>query len=180
MSFDMKSSFFFLSLLIVPLGAAAQESAPASTAPEVRPCTVTMPGTDVVGWREVQATGFTFCVPANWRPVGRARNGVDARVWRGGGGEVKWGSGSPRTVATVTTVVSGPVSAIPRPTGQVHRLSEVIGGKRADLWDNEFEGSYYTGAEWSAPAVYVAGESRDRATSRLQLQVVRTVRFAQP
>ncbi|HEX8672747.1 MAG TPA: hypothetical protein VF710_12705 [Longimicrobium sp.] len=179
----MKAAFLFLSLLVVPMGAAAQERAPASTAPEVRPCTATVPGTDLVGWREVQATGFTFCVPANWRPLGRARNGVDAPTWRGGGGEVKWGTGSHRSVATVTTVttvVSGPVSAIPRPSGNVNRYSEMIGGKRADLWDNEFEGSSYTGAEWSAPAVYVAGESRDRATARLQLQVIRTVRFSQP
>lgn len=175
----MKTSFLFLSLLFVPLGAAAQES----TAPEVRPCAATVPGTDLTGWREVRATGFTFCVPAGWRAVGRVRkNGVDARTWRGGGGEVKWGTGEYRSVATATTVtvVSGPVSAIPRPSGNVNRYSEVIGGKRADLWDNEREGRSYTGAEWSAPAVYVAGESRDRATARLQLQVIRTVRFAQP
>lgn len=176
----MKTTFLFLSLLVIPLGAAAQETAPANPDQEVRPCTAVVPGTDLTGWKEVQATGFTFCVPASWRPVGRAHNGVDARTWRGGGGELKWGFGTHRAVATATTVVSGPVSAIPRPRGQVNRHSEVIGGKRADLWDNELEGSSYTGAEWGAPAMYVSGESRDRATARLQLQVIRTVRFSQP
>lgn len=176
----MKTPFLFLSLLIVPLGAAAQESAPANPGQEVRPCTAVVPGADLTGWREVRATGFTFCVPASWRPAGRARNGVDARTWRGGGGEVKWGTGSHRSVVTVTTVVSGPVSAMPQPAVQVNRLSEVIGGRVADLWDNEFDGNFHTGAAWNAPAMYVAGESRDRATARLQLQVFRTVRFTQP
>lgn len=179
----MRTSFLFLSLLIVPLGAAAQESPPPSTAEQVRPCTAVVPGADLTGWREVRATGFTFCVPASWRPSGRARNGVDARTWRGGGGEVKWGTGTDRsvkTVTTVSTVVSGPVSSIPQATGQVNRPSEVIDGRRADLWENQFEGKFYTGAEWNAPAVYLAGESRDGATARLQLQVVRTVRFSRP
>ncbi|HEX8211492.1 MAG TPA: hypothetical protein VF584_15075 [Longimicrobium sp.] len=172
----MKTPFLVLALLIAPLGAAAQES----TAPEVRPCTVTVPGADLTGWREVRATGFTFCVPAGWRPVGRVRNGVDASTWRGGGGEVKWGTGEYRSGKVVTRVVSVRAgNPLPEPTG-VKRFSEVIGGKLADLYDNEFEGDFYTGAKWTNPAVYVAGESRDAVTARLQLQVFRTVRFSVP
>lgn len=178
----MKTPFLFLALLIVPLGAAAQESPPATTDPEVRPCSVTVPGTDVTGWKEVRAAGFTFCVPASWRPAGRARNGVDARTWRGAGGEVAWGTGTYRSTTTITTVVtvrSGDPLPAP-PAGQVNRFAEVIGGSVADLWDNQFDGKHYTGAKWARPSVYVAGESRDAMTARLQLHVYRTVRFAQP
>jgi hypothetical protein len=139
-----------------------------------------VPGTDLTGWKEVQATGFTFCVPANWRPAGRARDGVDARTWRGGGGEVKWGTGEYRSSKVVTRVVTVRAgNPLPEPPG-VKRFSEVIGGKLADLHDNEFEGDFYTGAKWTNPAVYVVGESRDAPTARLHLQVFRTVRFAQP
>lgn len=172
----MKTFFIFLSLLFVPLGAAAQES----TASEVRPCAVTVPGTDLTGWRTVQATGFTFCVPAAWRPAGRARNGVDARTWRGAGGEVKWGTGkyrSTRVVTRVVTVRAG--NPLPEPAG-VNRFAEVIGGSPADLWNNEFEGEFFTGAQWNRPEVHMAGESRDAVTARLQLQVMRTVRFSVP
>jgi hypothetical protein len=172
----MKTPFLVLALLIAPLGAAAQES----TAPEVRACTVTVPGTDLTGWREVQASGFTFCVPANWRPAGRGRGGVDARTWRGGGGEVKWGAGkyrSARVVTRVVTVRAG--NPLPQPNG-VNRFAEVIGGSAADLWNNELEGDFFTGAQWNRPEVYLAGESRDAVTARLQLQVFRTVRFSQP
>jgi hypothetical protein len=77
----------------------------------------------------------------------------------------------------VVTVRAG--NPLPQPNG-VNRFAEVIGGRPADLWNNEFEGDFFTGAEWTRPAVYVAGESRDRVTATLQLQVFRTVRFSQP
>jgi hypothetical protein len=175
----MKVVFVFLSLLLVPLGAVAQEP---STTEEVRPCTAVVTGADLAGWKEVRATGFTFCVPASWRPSGRARGGVDARTWRGGGGEVTWGTGTFRSTTTTTTMVTvragDPLPA--PPAGQSNRFTEVIGGSVADLWDNRVDGKHYTGAKWARPSMYVAGESRDAGTSRIHLQVYRTVRFAQP
>jgi hypothetical protein len=77
----------------------------------------------------------------------------------------------------VVTVRAG--NPLPQPNG-VNRFAEVIDGRPADLWNNEFEGAFFTGAKWSKPAVYMAGESRDAVTARLQLQVIRTVRFSQP
>lgn len=178
----MKTRFLLLSFLVVPLGAAAQESPPAGTGQEVRPCTAVVPGTDLTGWKEVRARGFTFCVPASWRSSGRARKGVDARTWRGGGGEVTWGLGDHRSTRVVTTTVVTVRAGDPlpeAPPGQVNRFTEVIGGSLAELWDNQFDGERYTGAKWARPSVHLAGESHDAGTSHIQLQVYRTVRFTQ-
>jgi hypothetical protein len=61
--------------------------------------------------------------------------------------------------------------------GRVNRYSESIGGSVAELWDNDLEGTLYTGAQWTNPAVYLAGESKSPAARAQQLQVYRTVRF---
>lgn len=187
----MKASWLLLSVLLVPCGAAAQEAPQAGTPAAERPCAVTLPGADLSGWKEVRATGFTFCVPATWRPSGRARNGVDPHTWRAGSGSVTWGTGTYRgkvVSTTVTTVVitgraAGGLPPLPPPSGpqgQVRNFAEPIGGATADLWDNEFEGVNYTGAKWSSPqAVHISGESRDTRTAAVQLQVYRTVRFTQ-
>jgi hypothetical protein len=188
----VKKAWLFLSLLLVPCGSAAQET-PQPSAPADEPaCAVTLAGADLTGWKEVRATGFTFCVPGGWRPSGRARNGVDARTWRSGSSSVAWGTEVPERirVATTTTVVvvtdrsvggTAPPPPTPMVPGRVRTFSEVIGGTPADLWDNEFEGVHYTGAKWSTPRpVYVTGESRDDRSASIQLQVYRTVRFMQP
>lgn len=179
----MRTYLLFASLLLVPLSAAAQESPQPSAAEAMRPCTAVVPGADLAGWKEVRATGFTFCVPANWRASGRARDGVDAPTWRGGGGEVTWGTGVYRGVAVRTRVVTRRVAGgepLQDPGSQVNRFSEVIGGRMAELHDNRFDGEHFTGATWNSPALFLRGKSRDAGSARIQLQVFRTVRFAQP
>ena len=177
MSAHVKSLLLILPLLLAPSGLAAQDTARAPTPAAERPCTVTLPGADLSGWKEVRATGFTFCVPANWRPSGRARGGVDARTWRGGSGSITWGKGNPvREVRTV--IVAVPVgSPIPEPPGHVRRFTETIGEAAAEMWDNEFDGERYTGAEWKSRSVYITGEGNGGDVASLQLRVYRTVRF---
>ena len=178
MSAHVKSLWLILPLLLVPRVVAAQDTARVATPGAERPCTVTLPGADLSGWKEVRATGFTFCVPANWRPSGRARGGVDAGTWRGGSGSITWGVGAYRPQEVVTrVVVVGDGSPDPGPPGQVRRFPEVIGGAAADLWDNQFDGKHYTGAEWRSRSAYISGDSRDGGTANLQLRVYRTVRF---
>ncbi|MGH7662705.1 MAG: hypothetical protein ACRENI_00155 [Gemmatimonadaceae bacterium] len=131
-------------------------------------------------WQEVRATGFTFCVPANWRPVGGSPAGDhDATTWRGDGGSISWRVGEyrPRPIRTeiATVRVGDPLPAAS--PGEIRHFDEVIGGRRATLWDNQFEGEYYTGAKWVSPAIYLEGETRSRGSARLQLDVYRTVRF---
>ena len=152
-----------------------------SAAAEVLPCAVPVPEPAREPWRQVRATGFTFCVPASWRPTGRPEGrSVDARTWRGGSGSITWGRGEyrpQRTESRIAIVRAG--EPLPSP-GQVRRFTEVIDGRPAELWDNEFEGKHYTGARWTGQAVYLEGEATDPATARLQLVVYRTVRFAKP
>jgi hypothetical protein len=48
----------------------------------------------------------------------------------------------------------------------------------AELWDNEMEGTLYTGAQWTQPtAVHLFGQSTSPAVRSQQLQIYRTVRF---
>jgi hypothetical protein len=189
----MKARWLFLPLLLVPCAAAAQEAPQAGTPTGARPCAVTLAGADLTGWKEVRATGFTFCVPGEWRSFGRARGGTDAPTWRSGSSTITWGTGNYRgkvVTTTITTVViegraagglPSSLPAAPAAPGRVRQFSETIDGVTADLWDNEFDGVSYTGARWSTPrAVHVSGESRDVRNAALQLQIYRTVRFTRP
>lgn len=179
----MKPLWFALPLLLAP-GAASAQTADSTV---VRPCTAIVAGADLSGWKEVRGNGFTFCVPASWRPFGRARNGADAPTWRGGSGSVTWGRGEPpRAVVTTvvtTTVVSGPMRSVPPtpPRSESRTFSEVIGGSSAELWTREYDGRHANGAQWHSPrGIYLTGESRDPGTAADQLRVYRTVRFTQP
>ena len=142
-------------------------------------CKVPVPDSGGETWREVRATRFTFCVPASWRGTGGAAGGaVDARTWRGSGGSITWGTGQAGSRRTVTTeVIVRPGEPLPTPSGQVRRFREVIDGRPAQFYDNEFAGKHYTGASWTRPAVYLEGEADNPAAARLQLAVYRTVRF---
>jgi len=62
--------------------------------------------------------------------------------------------------------------------GRRNRFSESIGGYVAELWDNEYEGKFYTGAQWQTPTrIYLEGESTNARASDQQLEIYRTVRF---
>ena len=128
----------------------------------------------------MRAEGFTFCVPASWRPEGEApAPGVDARRWRGGGGTLAWDTGTyrpaPRGPVTVAVREDDPRRSA---AGEVRRFSESIGGAAAELWDDRIGERHYTGAQWTRPRrVHLAGEARDGSAAALQLDVYRTVRF---
>jgi hypothetical protein len=125
-------------------------------------------------WQQVAADGFTFCVPASWRASG-------GNTFHGQGGWVRWGVGEPRrTTAARITTVTVPASQGPLVLpGRQRRFSETIGGGLAELWDNELDGTFYTGAQWRSPKViHLLGQSTSETTRATQLQVYRTVRFA--
>lgn len=92
---------------------------------------------------------------------------------------MRWGVGQYRSSAVVTrTVIVQAGQEPPPPAGRVNRYSESIGGRVAELWDNDLEGTLYTGAQWTHPnAVYLAGESTRPDGRAQQLQIYRTVRF---
>ena len=135
------------------------------------PCTVPVASSEEP-WQQISAQGFTFCIPSSWRA---ARNTA-----RGDGGRLRWGTGDhPRTeVATVTmTVPAGSTPQIPTLPGRRNRFSETIGGYVAEIWDNEYEGKFYTGAQWQTPRIYLQGESTNPTGRERQLEIYRTVRF---
>ena len=175
-------SLAVLVTLTVALGCGGA-SRPATTPPalaadpNVPPCTATVPSTDVTSWRAVAADGFTFCVPADWQQNGQQ--------WRGGSAKIAWGTGEPpaRTATTseIVTVPSG--SAMPsRPVRapELQRFKEDIGGRTADVFKNRYGSHYFTGARWSAPAVWMDGEASSGGAAELQIKIYRTVRFPAP
>jgi hypothetical protein len=133
-------------------------------------CEVPAPSTEV--WKQVDAGTFTFCVPATWRQT-------SGDTYRGEGGWIRWGTGSRPRGRLVRSVVTVPAGQTPSVPGEQRRFTESIGGSVAELWDNQLDGTFYTGAEWKTPApVYVYGQSKSFSVRNKQLQVYRTVRFS--
>lgn len=157
-------------LLLIGLAACASSGASSHVDAPVVACQVTVASSPQQSWRQITAEGFTFCVPSTWRQSG-------ANTFRGEGGWIRWGVGQFRPTATVTTTVNVPAGQLPLPAGRQNRFSESIGGSIAELWDNELEGTLYTGAQWTRPSVYLLGQSTNQAVRLQQLQVYRTVRF---
>lgn len=154
--------------------ACAGPSAPVATSPSAAAsleqsaaCSVPVPAGET--WRQVQAEGFTFCVPESWR----VRGGRAIYT----GGSVQWLHGTPRRIPfTVGRVESGrPPPAVA--SGRAQRFTETIGGRSADLWLLSSGGAISTGASWSDPAMYFTGEARDDAMAAEHFAVYRTVRF---
>jgi hypothetical protein len=125
-------------------------------------------------WQQISARGFTFCVPASWRAAGR-------NAFRGDGGRIEWGTGHyrPREIATVT--VTAPVGSPPPTLPGIHNhFTETIGGSVAEINDSEYEGKFYTSAQWQTPTqIYLQGESTSARGRDRQLEIYRTVRFTQ-
>jgi hypothetical protein len=60
----------------------------------------------------------------------------------------------------------------------VRRFNEEIGGRFATLWRNRFQRTYYVGAQWDGPSVWITGETPDSDVADRVLDIARTVRFA--
>lgn len=168
------------SLLVMLVGFTASMANQASAqAAEPVPCAVPVASATQEPWQQVSAQGFTFCVPSSWRSVGR-------NTFRGDGGWVRWGTGEYRggRRETGTMVVAVPANAIPSelptPPGRFNHFPETIGGSVAEVWDNEIDGRFYTGAQWERPErIHLAGEATDARVRNIQLEIYRTVRFTQ-
>lgn len=76
------------------------------------------------------------------------------------------------------TVPAGSLPQVPTLPGRHNHFSETIGGYVAEIWDSEYEGRFYTRAQWQTPArIYLQGESSDPGGRDRQLEIYRTVRF---
>ena len=122
-------------------------------------------------WKQVAAPGFTFCVPASWKRAGDTR-------WNGRG-FVTWTRSTvrekvPFSVGRMTT------RDMPAPSAGPQRMTETIGGQRAELSFLPSQGRYLTTADWESPVLRFRGEAPNEQSMKLQLDIFRTVRFAQP
>jgi hypothetical protein len=137
----------------------------------IEPCPVVLEGVDMTDWQLVEAKGFTFCVPANWKVSGsRARFS---------GGNIQWKNGrapDSRVAFRVGEQASPEAMAalVPKRT-----FSEIVNGTTAEFWTQSSNGTFNSGATWTAPAMYFTGTANGDAMIALQLNVYRTVRFAE-
>jgi hypothetical protein len=161
-----------LVLLLIGLTACASRGASTHGEAPVVSCQVPVASSSQETWRQVTAEGFTFCVPSSWRQSA-------SNTFRGEGGWIRWGVGEYQPTATGSFTVTVPAGqGPPTPPGRRNRFSESIGGSLAELWDNELQGTLYTGAQWRRPTpIYLLGQSTSQAVRAQQLQIYRTVRF---
>lgn len=174
---------------IVPFALACHSGPGAGSRPEptganlameaAAPCSLAATNPTLATWREVRATGFTFCLPADWHPGGS----TPGRVWHHEFASIEWRTGTYRPTRIRQEIVEVPAgSPLPDqpPNGQVDRFTETIGGQTADLWRNRLGGDFFTGAKWTTPAVYIIGKADGMTTAELEIRIYRTVRFTGP
>jgi hypothetical protein len=134
-------------------------------------------------WREVRAAGFTFCVPASWRPHGTpGGSALDPHTWRSSSASITWGTGVPPTRLQRKTeiVAMRPGELPPQHTARspdVRHYTELLGGRTADVSEWHFAELHHTEARWRDPVVYLQGETRSAMMAQLLLAIHRTVRF---
>ena len=182
-----------LPVLCTTLGMACSGRATPPLPVATTPCTI--PGvnsSDSLG-RLVHASGFTFCVPSDWRPSGHARDSTDAAQWNGSGGSITWGlarppSMEPRCVYTITGQVTTSPSAappprpLPTPAPAENRRSTNtpvnLDGVSVIIHEAECRGTRTITAWSTDPAMYVQGIAQSAALAQLQLSVIQTIRFS--
>jgi hypothetical protein len=157
------------------------------------PCTVPGVGSPDSLWRQVRASGFTFCVPVSWKPGGHAHDSADAPQWKGDGTSVTWGLGRPvsgigrSTTAEITgRIVRGSpgfTSLEPAPV-RVHKCDPptntplVVDQTVVMITQVRCEGVTWTTTGFSTtPAIYVQGEAHNEKVAELLVRVMRTIRF---
>lgn len=146
-------------------------------------CRVQVEGADVSTWKQVRGSGFTFCVPEDWRSSGRTAQRGSAKIeWTPGvlaqdPGEPELGSGD------VAPVQQNAVGVRPRNPTESLRLSETIDGRTVELYrealgDGMPPGlTYLTGAQWLGPSIHFSGTATELGAAELQFIIYRTVRF---
>jgi len=173
-----------LSALCTACGGHSSDAAPVV----LLPCAITGVGTPDSVWHRVRASGFTFCVPPDWRPNGHPHDSVDAKQWHGDGGSLTWDVGSPRSFAGRDVVLKMSVPVVrgtnPRPIPQESsvcspRKSTPLALDGGSLLVTEVEcQQQWTITAWSTrPQIYVQGEAYSDRVAELLRRVMEAIRF---
>jgi hypothetical protein len=177
---------------------------PPSTAPlAIAPCRVAAVGPVDSSWRQVRASGFTFCIPSTWRASGPASDTLDPKGWAGPEGSVTWGLGRPPsiyppgpTAEATMSVVRVPAGTIPNPVpagtlpnpsvspGTVKRLCPdpittpiSIDSVEVVVTSTACRGLWKTTAWSTTPSMYVQGEAHSAERAKLLNAIIVTIRF---
>lgn len=122
-------------------------------------------------WREVRGDGFTYCVPADWKPVG-----ARAQRWTSSAADVAWNDPAffERRVPFVVPT-RGQTGA---PFGQ-RVVTETVDGHtvRLEIQDGGDYPAWSAAASWLEPSLRFYATARSAAASRDVLAVIRSVRF---
>lgn len=178
-------------MLISALGVGCTHPTTTPTLVAAQPCGVSGVGSTDAPWRQVRASGFTFCVPTSWRPSSPGKDSLDASVWSGGRGSVTWGLGRPASMiaADVKYTISGSIvtgagaTPPPRPLpptspcSQEARTPYLIGSVVVVVTQIECQGIWTITAWSTTPAMYVQGEARSAREAELLKSVMQTIRF---
>ncbi len=162
----------------------------------VVPCAVPGVGSPDSLWRQVRASGFTFCVPASWKPSGHAHDSVDAPQWKGDGTSVTWGLGRPPSgIGRISSAeISGrivygssgmgtmePARVVIHKCEPATNIPFTVDGGIVLITQVRCEGVNWTTTGWStAPAIYVQGEAHTAQLAELLVRIMRTIRFTVP
>ena len=182
-------------LMCAVVGACGRAASP-PTPVAVVPCALAGIGTADLPWREVRASGFTFCVPVSWRPKGRGRPGLDAVVWtNSSSAALRWGRGQPPPLAlgsgmvqgTIVSVVPAPggipqlpspsYTVVPPPCSPAATQAEDIGGRTFAVTQVQCQGAYILTAVCLQPALYLRAAAEDQSDAAVELAIVQTVRI---
>ena len=187
------------SLTLLPaLGVACTQPAPPPVPVAVVPCAVSDVGSVDSSWRQLRASGFTFCVPGSWRPSHPTPDSLAARVWKGNESSVSWDLGRPpsmiapdvvfaetTSVVTVTRTNPVPPASLPRgpasqPCSQPTNTPFMIGSVLVVVTQIKCQQTWTTTGWSTAPPIYVQGEAHTPKGAELLLAMMQTIRFTAP
>ncbi len=196
MTHDLRS----LTLLSTPclaLCVACTRSVPSTLPVAFTACPISDVGPVDSSWRQVRASGFTFCIPGSWRPNRPGSDSLDAKAWRGKEGSVTWGLGRPestRPVATAMvvtgTIVTGGMNPPPpnpappmtrsKPCAPSTNTPYTVDSVLVVVTQNACRGTWTTTAWSTAPAIYVQGQTHSPNDAKLLNAIMVTIRLASP
>ena len=197
MRHDLRS-LMLLFILCLALSVACTHSVPKTLPRAYRPCPISEVGRVDSSWRQVRASGFTFCIPGSWGPSRPASDSLDARAWSGKEGSVTWGLGRPESISPSTTAMTmaitgtvasvgeiapppaNPAPPLPRsdPCSRPRNTPYMVDSVMVVVTQTACRGTWTTTAWSTAPAVYVQAEAHSPEEAKALNAIMVTIRFA--
>lgn len=172
-------SLSYVAALITLLGCAQRQSTiepsatmDAHTVATGKSCEASRVGEQDKSWLEMKGEGFTYCVPANWEPLG-----ARGQRWRSSTVDLVWDEQSPFGQRAPFVNTARGQSSVPFGTRVV---TERVDGRtvRLEVQEAGPDGTLASQAQWLEPSLRLYGRARTATAADEILTVVRSVRFA--